>query len=145
MHLLESSSEFKPRDRFSSSPVKVEVIPPLRGRAMQLMLSKRDLLLISALKQVQFLLYGVQPITSFNRISGARESKRPHAKKLCQLVLGRCMVVSLVLLVLELLHHQIHQLCLLGQDLSKRGILCIVVIVVVVGAIPVAASEHHLT
>jgi hypothetical protein len=29
--------------------------------------------------------------------------------------------------------------------LSKRGILCVVVVVVGVGAIPVAASEHHLT
>jgi hypothetical protein len=55
------------------------------------------------------------------------------------------MIVPLVLLVLELLHHHIHQLCLLSQDLGKCGILSVVVIVVVVvGAIPVAASEHHL-
>ena len=57
------------------------------------------------------------------------------------------MVISLVLLVLELLHHHVHKLCLLSQDLGKCGILSIVVvivIVVVVGAIPVAASEHHL-
>ena len=55
------------------------------------------------------------------------------------------MVISLVLLVLELLHHHVHKLCLLSQDLGKCGILSIVVVViVVVGAIPVAASEHHL-
>src|SRR5512141_1539101 len=36
MRLPKSSSEFKPSDRFSSSPVKTEVIPPFRGRAMQL-------------------------------------------------------------------------------------------------------------
>ena len=55
------------------------------------------------------------------------------------------MVISLVLLVLELLHHHVHKLCLLSQDLGKCGILSIVVVVIVdVGAIPVAASEHHL-
>ena len=54
------------------------------------------------------------------------------------------MVISLVLLVLELLHHHVHKLCLLSQDLGKCGILSIVVVIVVVGAIPVAASEHHL-
>ena len=54
------------------------------------------------------------------------------------------MVISLVLLVLELLHHHVHKLCLLSQDLGKCGILSIVVVVVIVGAIPVAASEHHL-
>src|SRR5512143_4086752 len=36
MRLPESSGEFKPSDRFSSSPVKAKVIPPFRGRAMQL-------------------------------------------------------------------------------------------------------------
>ena len=55
------------------------------------------------------------------------------------------MVISLVLLVLKLLHHHVHKLCLLSQDLGKCGILPIVVVVIVdVGAIPVAASEHHL-
>ena len=56
------------------------------------------------------------------------------------------MVISLVLLVLELLHHHVHKMCLLSQDLGKCGILSIVVVVVIVdvGAIPVAASEHHL-
>ncbi len=54
------------------------------------------------------------------------------------------MVISLVLLVLELLHHHVHKLCLLSQDLGKCGILSIVVVIVDVGAIPVAASEHHL-
>jgi hypothetical protein len=54
------------------------------------------------------------------------------------------MVVSLVLLVLELLHHHVHELCLLSQDLDKRGILSIVVVVVVVWAIPIAVSKHHL-
>jgi hypothetical protein len=53
------------------------------------------------------------------------------------------MVISLVLLVLELLHHHVHKLCLLSQDVGKWGILSIVV-VIVVRAIPVAASEHHL-
>ena len=54
------------------------------------------------------------------------------------------MVISLVLLVLELLYHHVHKLCLLSQDLGKCGILSIVVVIVVVGAIPIAASVHHL-
>ena len=54
------------------------------------------------------------------------------------------MVISLVLLVLELLHHHVHKLCLLSQDLGKCGILSIVVVIGVVGAILVAASVHHL-
>ena len=56
------------------------------------------------------------------------------------------MVISLVLLVLKVLHHHVHKLCLLSKNLGKCGILSIVVvvIVVVVGAIPVATSEHHL-
>ena len=42
------------------------------------------------------------------------------------------------------LHHHVHKLCLLSQDLGKCGILSIVVVIVVVGANPVAASVHHL-
>ena len=56
------------------------------------------------------------------------------------------MVISLVLLILKLLHHHVHKLCLLSQDLGKCGILSIVVIigVVEVRTIPIAASIHHL-
>ena len=54
------------------------------------------------------------------------------------------MVISLVLLVLELLHHHVHKLCLLSKNLSKSGILSIVVVIGVVGTIPIATSVHHL-
>ena len=56
------------------------------------------------------------------------------------------MIISLVLLILKLLHHHVHKLCLLSQNLSKSGILSIVIVigVVEVGTIPVAASVHHL-
>ncbi len=54
------------------------------------------------------------------------------------------MVISLVLLILKLLHHHVHKLSLLSKNLSKSGILSIVVVIGVVGAIPIAASIHHL-
>ena len=54
------------------------------------------------------------------------------------------MVISLVLLILKLLHHHVHELSLLSKNLGKSGILSIVVVIGVVGTIPVAASVHHL-
>ena len=56
------------------------------------------------------------------------------------------MIISLVLLILKLLHHHVHKLCLLSKNLSKGWILSIVVVigVVEVRTIPVAASVHHL-
>ena len=54
------------------------------------------------------------------------------------------MVISLVLLILKLLHHHVHKLSLLSKNLSKCGILSIVVVIVDVGTIPVATSEYHL-
>lgn len=55
-----------------------------------------------------------------------------------------CLIISLVLLILKLLHHHVHKLCLLSKNLSKSGILSIVVVIGVVGTIPIAASVHHL-
>ena len=54
------------------------------------------------------------------------------------------MVISLVLLILKLLHHHVHKLCLLSKNLGQSGILSIVVVIGVVGTIPIATSVHHL-
>ena len=54
------------------------------------------------------------------------------------------MIISLVLLILKLLHHHVHKLCLLSKNLSKGWVPFIVIVIVVVGAIPVAASVHYL-
>ena len=54
------------------------------------------------------------------------------------------MVISLVLLILKLLHHHVHKLCLLSKNLGQSWVLSIVIVIGVVRAIPIAASVHHL-
>jgi hypothetical protein len=113
---------------------------------IKLVRSKKDLLVILALGDHEFLLDPLKPILCVHGVFGLREGGGASSQELCQMGLVRWWRWGYLLLVglhaVEGLQHGLHQLSLGGEQLLQVS-----VVVVVVAGLAVALAipcVHHL-
>jgi hypothetical protein len=121
-------------------------LPPVSCCPIKLVHSKKDLLVIRALGDHEFLLDPIEPIFCVHGVFGLREGGGASSQELSQMRLVRWWRWGYLLLVglhaVEGLQHGLHQLSLGGEQLLQVS----VVVVVVAGlAIALAVPRvHHL-
>jgi hypothetical protein len=121
-------------------------LPPVSCCPIKLVRSKKDLLVIRALGDHEFLLDPIEPIFCVHGVFGLREGGGASSQELSQMRLVRWWRWGYLLLVglhaVEDLQHGLHQLSLGGEQLLQVS----VVVVVAAGlAIALAVPRvHHL-
>jgi hypothetical protein len=126
-------------------------LPPVSCCPIKLVHSKKDLLVIRALGDHEFLLDPLEPILCVHGVFGLREGGGSSSQELRQTRLVQWWRWGCLLLVglhaVEGLQHGLHQLSLGGDQLLQVSIVVVVVVVVVVAGLAVALAVpgvHHL-
>jgi hypothetical protein len=143
----ETSLELVPGDGVDVCMGIAICLPPVSCCPIKLVRSKKDLLVIRALGDHEFLLDPLEPIFCVHGVFGLREGGGASSQELRQTRLVRWWRWGCLLLVglhaVEGLQHGLHQLSLGGEQLLQ---VSIVVVVVVAGlAVALAIPDvHHL-